>query len=144
MDAGSNLIELKRMAENSNGLLNFEEAVVHPISSQYRNYCERAVQMVKKVARMMLRKQKNQKLPILMREDAALIMESACYSINSIPYAHDKESLYIAPNDILVPNYEMSSLAAAESPLTNVNLLIQKMKMYQEKMNNILREGFFN
>ena len=33
MDAGSNLIELKRMAEDSNGLLNFEEAVVRPISS---------------------------------------------------------------------------------------------------------------
>ena len=63
IDAGSNLIELKRMAENSNGLLQFEEAVVHPISSQYRNYCERAVQMVKKVAWMRRRKQKNKKTP---------------------------------------------------------------------------------
>ena len=77
-----------------------------------------------------------------MREEAALIMESACYSIDNIPNAHDKESLYIAPNDILVPNYELSSLAAAESPLANVNLLIQKMRMYQEKINKILRGSF--
>ena len=110
------------MAEDSNGLLQFEEAVVHPISSQYQYYCERATQMVKKVARMMMRKQKNERLPVLLREEAALIMESACSSINSIPYAHNKEHLYIAPNDILVPKYEMSSLTAAESPLANVNL----------------------
>ena len=36
----------------------------------------------------------------------------------------------------------MSSLAAAESPLANVNMLIQKMKMYQEKIQKILRESF--
>ena len=74
MDAGTNLVELKRMSEESNDLLQIEEAVVHPVSSQIRNYCERAVQMVKKVARMMLRKRKNEKLPILMREEAVIIM----------------------------------------------------------------------
>ena len=50
MDAGTNLVELKRMTEESNRLLQIEEAVVHPVSSQFRNYCERVVQMVKKVA----------------------------------------------------------------------------------------------
>ena len=50
IDAGTNLVELKRMSEESNDLLQIEEAVVHPVSSQIRNYCERAVQMVKKVA----------------------------------------------------------------------------------------------
>ena len=37
MDAGTNLVELKRMSEESNGLLQIEEAVVHPVSSQFRN-----------------------------------------------------------------------------------------------------------
>ena len=142
MDAGTNLVELKRMSEESNGLLQVEEAVVHPVSSQFRNYCERGVQMVKKVARMMLRKRRNERLPILMREEAAIIMESACFSVNSIPYAHDKEGLYIAPNDILTPSYEMTSLADAVSPLANVNDLIQKMRLYQERVNEILRESF--
>ena len=47
------------MSEDSNGLLQIEQAVVHPVSSQFCNYCERAVQMVKKVAQMLLRKRKN-------------------------------------------------------------------------------------
>ena len=126
------------MAEISNELLQFEEGVVHQVSSQHRNYCERSVQMVRKVARMMMRKLKNKKLPMLLREEAVLIMETACYSINNIPYAHDKEALYIAPNDILVPNYYLGSLASAESPLANVNILIQKMRVYHEKINKIL------
>ena len=79
MDAGTNLIELKRMAEDSNGLLDIEQAVVHPVSGQFRSYCERGVQMVKKIARMMLRTRKNEKLPILLREEAALIKETASY-----------------------------------------------------------------
>ena len=41
MDSGTNLIELKRMSEISNGLLKFKEVVVHPVNSQYRNHCER-------------------------------------------------------------------------------------------------------
>ena len=56
MDAGTNLVELKRMTKESNGLLQIEEALVLPVSSQFRNYCKRAAQRVKKVARMMLRK----------------------------------------------------------------------------------------
>ena len=71
-------------------------------------------------------------------------MESACYSINSILYAHEKESLYIPPNDIIVPYNDLSSLAAAESLLANVNLLIQNMRMYQGKINKILRESFLS
>ena len=70
MDSGTNLIELKRMAEISNGLLQFKEAVVHQVNSQYQNYCERSVQMVKKVVRMMMQKLTNQKLPVLLREEA--------------------------------------------------------------------------
>ena len=69
-------------------------------------------------------------------------MESVCYSVNSIPYARDKEGLFISPNDILMPSYEMASLAEAESPLANVNMLIEKMRLYQEKVNEILRESF--
>ena len=77
-----------------------------------------------------------------MREEAVIITESACYSVNSIPYARDKEGLFISPNDILMPRYEMASLAEAESPLVNVNMLIEKMRLYQEKVNEILRESF--
>ena len=34
MDSGTNLIELTRMSEISNGLLKFKEAVVHQVNSQ--------------------------------------------------------------------------------------------------------------
>ena len=77
-----------------------------------------------------------------MREKAVIIMESACYSVDSIPYARDIEGLFISPNDILMPSYEMASLAEAESPLANINMLIEKMRLYQEKVNEILRESF--
>ena len=70
MDSRTNLIELKRMAEISTGLLTFKEAVVHQVNSQYRNYYERVVQMVKKVVRMMMRTLKNQKLLVLQKEEA--------------------------------------------------------------------------
>ena len=85
--------------------------------------------MVKKVARMMLRKRKNEKLPLLRREEAIIVMESACYSVNSIPYARDKEGLFISPNDILMPSYEIASLSEAESPLANANMLIEKIRL---------------
>ena len=35
MDTGTNLIELKRMSEESNDLLQIEEAVVHPVSNNF-------------------------------------------------------------------------------------------------------------
>ena len=104
MDSGTNLIELKRMGEVSKGLLKFKEGVVHQVNSQYCNYCERAVQIVKKGVRMMKRTLKNQKLPVLQKEDAEIIMETSFYIINEVPYAADGESLYLSPNDILVPN----------------------------------------
>ena len=126
MDAGTNLIELKRMSEDSKGLLQIEQDVVHPVSGQFRNYCEGGVQMVKKIARMMLRTRRNEKLPTLLREEAAIIMETACYSVNNIPYSRDNEGLFICPNNVLMPFYEMPSLAEAKSPLANVNMLIEK------------------
>ena len=87
---------------------------------------------------------KNQKLPVLLRKEPVLIMETACYSINDIPYANDKEALYISPNDILVPSYHLSSLASAENLLGNVNILIQKIRVYHEKINKILQETFLS
>ena len=96
--------------------------------------------MVKKIVRMMLKTRKNEKLPILLREEAALIMETACYSVNNISYGMDNEGLFICPNDVLMPFYQMPSLAEAKSPLANVNILIEKLKLYQERVNKILRE----
>ena len=75
-----------------------------------------------------------------MREEAALIMETACYSVNNIPYGKDNEGLFICLNDVLMPFYQMPSLAEAKSPLANVNILIEKLKLYQERINKILRE----
>ena len=68
-----------------------------------------------------------------MRQEAVIIMESACYSVSSIPYARDKEGLFISPNDILMQSYEMASLAEAESPLANVNMLIEKNEIVPRK-----------
>ena len=81
---------------------------------------------------MMLRIRKHEKLPILLREEAAVVMETACYSVNNIPYGWDKEGLFICPND---------ALAEAKSPLANVNILIEKLKLYQERVNEILKES---
>ena len=69
-------------------------------------------------------------------------METAFYTINNIPYGTDTESLFLSPNDILVPNYQLDSLAAAEIQLANVNLFIKKMRAYHEEKNKILEETF--
>ena len=71
-------------------------------------------------------------------------METARYIINEVPYAADGESLYLSPNDILVPNFKLDSLASAKSPLANVNILIQKLKAYPAEINNILEQSFLS
>ena len=71
-----------------------------------------------------------------------MVMETAFYTINNIPYGTDTESLFLSPNDILVPNYQLDSLAAAEIQLANVNLFIKKMRAYHEEKNKILEETF--
>ena len=35
----------------------------------------------------------------------------------------------------------MASLAEAKSPLVNFNMLIEKMKLYQERVNEIMKES---
>ena len=61
-------------------------------------------------------------------------METSCYIINEIPYAADAESLYVSPNDTLVPN----SMTSTTRPLANVNLLTQKLKIYHIEIDKIL------
>ena len=80
---------------------------------------------------------KHQILPVLEKEEAALLMETACYVLNEIPYAADAESLYISPNDILIPSVSINSLASTSSPLANVNLLIQKLEIYHIEIHRI-------
>ena len=100
--------------------------------------------MVKKVARMMPRTLKHQKLPVLQKGEAVLIMETACYIINEVPNAADGESLYLSPNYILVPNLKLDSLASATIPLANMNILIQKLKAYHVEINKILEQSFLS
>ena len=78
----------------------------------------------------MTRTLKHRKLPDLEKREASLLMETSCYVINEKPYVADAESLYISPNNILVPNFCMNSLASTTSPLSNINLLIHKLKVY--------------
>ena len=139
VDSGTKLIELKRMGEVSNGLLKFKEVVAQQVNSQFRNYCERPVQVGKRVVRMMTGTLKHQKLTVFQKEEAELIIETSCYIINEIPYAADAESLYISPNDMLVPNFKLNSLASTTSPLANVNILIQNLKTYNIEINKVLQ-----
>ena len=48
----------------------------------------------------------------------------------------------MSPNDILVPNFQLDSLASAKSPLANVNILIQKIRAYHKEINKILEQTF--
>ena len=86
-----------------------------------------------------MRMLKHQKLAVLQKEEAELIMKTSCYIINEIPYAADAESLYISPNDMLVPNFKLNSLASTTSPLANVNILIQNLKTYNIEINKVLQ-----
>ena len=72
---------------------------------------------------------RNQKLPLLEKEEVTLLIETACFQVNSIPNGADNEDLYLSPNNILVPTLQMGSLASTSKPLHNVNLLINKWKV---------------
>ena len=54
------------------------------------------------------------------RGDATLLIETACFQVNSIPFGPDHEDLCLSPNDILVPTFQLNSLASTSSPLHNV------------------------
>ena len=73
-----------------------------------------------------------------------MVMETSCYITNEITYVTDSESLYISPKDILIPNFNLNSLASITSPLRNVNLLIQKYKIYHIEIHKILEQLFLS
>ena len=43
---------------------------------------------------------------------------------------------------MLVPNFQLDSLVFTKSPLANVNILIQKMRVYHVEINKILEQTF--
>ena len=91
---------------------------------------------------MMCRTLRNQKIPLLEKEEATLLIETACFQVNSIPYGADNEDIYLSPNDILVPTFQMDSLASTSSPLHNVNLLINKLKVYHAEIQLVMEQTF--
>ena len=84
--------------------MELEEVTDAPVDGQFRRYVERSIQAVKKLFRTMTRTLKGEKLPVLEREAATLLLEIACFETNAIPFGIDEEKLYICSNDILVPN----------------------------------------
>ena len=52
--------------------------------------------------------------------------------------------LFLSPNDILVPNFTLESLASNRSPLHNVNLLIGKLQTYHLEMQQELEQTFLS
>ena len=78
----------------SNGLLQLEEVKDLPVDGQYRNYVERSVQILKKIVTMMSLTLNSEKLLLLEKEEAMLLVESPCFQVNSIPYGKDSEDLY--------------------------------------------------
>ena len=71
-----------------------------------------------------------------------LLVEFACFEVNSIPYGKDSQDLYVCPNDILIPMFEMDSLERNSSPLHNVNVLIEKLKLYHSQIQLVLEQTF--
>ena len=78
----------------------------------------------------MCRALKHQKFPLLEKKEATLPIETAFFQVTSIPYGPVYEDLFLSPNDILVPAFTMDSVATASSLLQNVNVLINKLKIY--------------
>ena len=101
-----------------------------------------SVQVLEKVIWMMCRTLRNQKIPLLEKEEATLLIETACFQVNSIPYVADNEDLYLSPNAILVPSFQMDSLVGSSSPLHNVNLLINKLKFYHTEIQLVMKQTF--
>ena len=87
----------------------------------------------------MTRTLKNQKLPLLEKEEATLLLETICFQVNAIPYAADHERLFLSPNDILVPNFSLNSLATTYSPL-----LINKHRLYHSEIQHVLERAFLS
>ena len=134
MDKGTNMFAIKRIVGASDCLLQLKEAKDHPVDTQFRYYCERSVQVLKKIIRMMCRTLRNQKLPLLEKEEATLLIETASFQVNSVPYGPEHKDLYLSPNDILVPTFQLYSLTTTSSPLHNIDLLINKLKVYDTEI----------
>ena len=92
-----------------------------PVGGQFRNYIERGIQIVKKKIRLMKKTVHGEKLPLLEKEEAELLVELARFEANNISYGIDEEKVY--PNDIISPNIELETLNFTNSPLSNVEIL---------------------
>ena len=77
-------MELNRRAEESNGLLKLEEDTDAPDTyTQFRNFLERGTQVIKKLVQTMTKMLKEEKLPVLKREEANLLLGIACFETKS-------------------------------------------------------------
>ena len=71
-----------------------------------------------------------------------LLIETAFFQVNTVPYGTDNEDLYLSPNDILVLFFQMDSLASTSSRLHNVNLRINKLKVYRTDIQLVMEQAF--
>ena len=74
-DQGTDLIEINRLVDESNGLLQLQEVTDASVDGQFRNYVEESVQILKKIIRIISQTLKNEKLPVLEKEEATLLLE---------------------------------------------------------------------
>ena len=100
------------------------------------------MRVLKTVIQMMCRTVRNQKLPLLEKEEATLLIETASFQVNSVPYGPEHKDLYLSPNDILVPTFQLDSLTTSSSPLHNIDLLINKLKVYDTEIQLVMEQTF--
>ena len=108
-------------------LLGTIKDVAHLPDSQYRNYCERSINLIKRFMRQIVGKVKEETLPTLLFSEWLFVLEKCARTCNEIPYCQDPENLYVCPQDLMNPSESMTGLEDTDSHLVSINEMVKRV-----------------
>ena len=104
-DSGTNLLENninpKIDSPDRTRLFVLIQDYTAPVDSQYRNYCERPVGLIKRYLHQACGVEKNEALPVMLKTEMEYLLETAAAIVNRIQYVLSKDMVHVCPADTL-------------------------------------------
>ena len=146
-DGGSDLLEgnlnPRILNKDHERLLGAIKDVAHLPDSQYRNYCERSINLIKRFMRQIVGKVKEETLPTLLFSEWLFVLEKCARTCNEIPYCQDPENLYVCPQDLMNPSESMTGLEDTDSHLVSINEMVKRVKAYEQLLMKVRDEQIY-
>ena len=140
-DSGTNLLETnintKIDSPDRTRLFGLIQDFTAPGDSQYRNYCERSVGLIKKYLYQACGLEKNEALPVMLKTEMEYLLETAASIVNRIPYTLSKDMVHVCPADTLFVGPKWDYLLIVKSKLRSINDMVSNLRVHKEEMEKI-------